>query len=65
MTGLVCSLKDSRIHTVCDDPNLLCPIVVTVVSALCLLFKKGGEVEVHDKDKGSANEKGSGQREKV
>ena len=31
VTGLVCSLKDSRINTVCDDPDLLCPIVVTVV----------------------------------
>ena len=36
-----------------------CPTVVMVVYALCLLFKKGGEVEVH------AKEKGSDQREKV
>lgn len=36
-----------------------CPTAVMVVYALCLLFKKGGEVEVH------AKEKGSDQREKV
>ena len=52
VTGLVCSLKDSSINTVYGDSNLLCPIVVMVVSVLCLLFsKKGGEVEVHDKEK--------------
>ena len=57
VTGLVCSLKDSSINTVYGDSNLLCPIVVMVVSVLCLLFsKKGGEVEVHDKEK---EEKGS------
>ena len=56
VTRLVRSLKDSRINTVYDDSNLLCPIVLMVVSALCLLLKMGGEVEdheaeVHDKEK--------------
>ena len=31
LIGADTSLKDSRINTVCDDSDLLCPIVVMVV----------------------------------